>query len=380
MENAMLNRRTGASRIRVIHGTASFAGGLFKPHFPTRGEVLAVLRALLKTIDGAAQADDVIELEGAYLYGWGHEQLVLGQALADLAPNEQRRFAYVTKVGRILVTSKPGLTSGQPPGIWPPNATKGPRTESWGFGQNDTDMTLAASSLLVGQTFAACYLHDPPDCMAEMKLDFAAWWAKVNGADGEQGGGVIQAMREARANGIALELGVGCKEVGILQLLLDADRELFDRFSVTQYSLMFQSEFLDFVGNNSTKRRTRPPIKLIAAGPYAGGILSRDPRGQPAEQVFCNYRVASAREIEIGCALWDLAAHHGMSTPMPAAIQFAAQQPWLWGMVLGPRGPEDVTTNAAYLVQEVPVQFWRDLRTLRIGGELVIDERVMLPV
>lgn len=372
----LLARRKVGQRIHVIHGTASFAGGLYKDHFPTREEVAAVLRSLL----AHSSNETPIELEGAYLYGWGHEQLVIGQALASLSDEERKRFRYVTKVGRILLTRKPGLSSGQPPGMWPPGATEGPRVESWGFGQNDTDMTLAASSLLVGQTFASAYLHDPPDCIADLKLTFEEWWAKVNGSDPEQGGGVIQALRDARDNGIIEDIGVGCKEVPILDKLLAADADLWDRLSVTQYNLMFQRDFFDFVERWSAVTRKRPSLKLIAAGPYAGGILSRDPRKQDDRNIFCNYRNATAREIEISRAIWDLANRHGMDTPMPAAIQFVSAQPWLSGMVLGPRDPEDVRSNAGFLNLAIPRQFWTDLKNLRIEGEPVLDERAVLPV
>ena len=361
--------------IRIIHGTASFAGGLFKDHFPKTDEVVAVLKALIRANPGS----EPIELEGAYLYGWGHEQLVLGRALDQLEASERARFGYVTKVGRILVTAKPGLRSGQPPGIWPPGATEGLRRESWGFGENDTDVVLAASTLLVGQDFSAAYLHDPPDCMAELGLTFDEWWDRVNGRAAEQGGGVMGALVKARANGILAEIGVGVKEVDILELLLKADPDVWDRFSVTRYSLMSQAPLLDFLARQNQPTRSREGhIKLIAAGPYAGGILSRDPRGARPEEVFCNYRQATSQEVKVGCALWDLAAKHGLSSPMPAAIQFVAKQSALWGMVLGPRTPEDVTTNAQYLEQTIPLKFWTELWNLKVEGEWVVDRRVQL--
>lgn len=371
----VLEQRAG--NILTIYGTAAVCGGLFKQTAPTVEQAYAFLLAAL----AAVGPDGAVVLEGAVLYGWGHEQKVLGRALERLPPALRARIRYINKVGRILVPKRSDLKTGQPPGIWPGELEQSGLVESWAFGYSDTCQILGMSIALTGvKEFHAVYVHDPLDCMQELRLSRQQYWDYLTKGGPGDGNGILPALVENQKAGITGKIGMGLKDIATAEWLLEQDIELWDAMSVTQYSLLFHEEFLTFVERWKDRLRDRgTPVELIAAGPYAGGPLSRDPRGEVADKVHANYRLATPLEIRRACLFWDLANRHGMPTPMPAAIQFVAAQPYLSAVVLGPRDAQDVSTNADYLRQVIPLAFWHELRAMEIDGQPLIHPNAPLP-
>ena len=64
---------------------------------------------------------------------------------------------------------------------------------------------------------------------------------------------------------------------------------------------------------------------------------------------------------------------------MPAALQFVAAQPYLSGIVLGPRDASDVPINAQFLKMSIPGAYWDEVSRTEIDGQPLIHPSAPLP-
>jgi len=358
------------SKKRIRQGIAGPGGGLFLDHPATISDLQPVIEESLRL--------GIYDFEGAPLYGYGEQERNYGLVCETLSPQVRSTLRYWGKIGRGVIPKLPGMKSSQPDGLWNLAAPASSLVERWCFGYEEALLIIASS---ISQTRTAhihgLVLHDPPDAMTELGIDFETYWHLINHGSVEQPAakGSLQAALEAQQAGFVSKIGVGCKEVGILRKLLEKSDRIWNVFSVTQYSLMFQKDVLDI-----SPQLERLGIELHILGPYAGGILSDDPRKKEASAIFCNYRPATELEITRARKMWDIAEHFGFESLRPIAMQFVAANPAVHTIVMGPRNPREVQENYRNLNHvEIPAKLWQMLRDEKIDGEPLISPSAPLP-
>lgn len=357
----------------VMHGTAGMFGGLHQAVLPDLQNAIRSVTALAES----TPANERIIVESAALYGLYYADWILGQALRAVPPEISSRFDVIEKCLRILLPPFTAGPSTQPAGLWPEALADG-ATEGWGFGGQDTLMTLEFLRFSLGvKNFRAVYLHDCADAMQIKNLSFDELWTLLQHGhpESKDEAGVIPALRKARAAGYIGGIGSGEKNVAILRQLIEADPDLWDILSATQYNMMFHSDMLDlFEWLPSAKRSAeRPRIKFYSAGPNAGGALSTK------NSAYCNYRFATPEEKIRAGRIWEICEKYGW-TPMRAAVKFVKACEQMDGVVLGSVNAAQVTQNLGFVHEEDgPIELWQDLRKLEIAGQPAIDRRAPLP-
>lgn len=271
-------------------------------------------------------------LDTAPLYGSGKSETRLGKALAGVSRD---RYILATKVGRVLVPEE-GEDRGEKEFEKPP-----PYRPVFDFSY-DGIMRSFESSLkrLNVDRVDILHIHDP-DAHYEEAIRNA-----------------YPAVDRLRSEGVIRGIGAGMNQ---WQMLARFAREGdFDCFLLAgRYSLLEQAPLDELFPLCMEKN-----IGLILGGTYNTGVLAT---GARADAKY-NYAEASPEIRKKVGGMEAVAARHRVSLKA-AASQFALAHPVVAAIIPGTRVPDRVNENFNVLQEEIPADFWAELKAERLIRE-----------
>jgi D-threo-aldose 1-dehydrogenase len=335
---AFKKRRVGKTGLEVTElgiGSATFPGQL---------GVKVPIEGAQQTVEDALAAG-VRYFDSAPMYGFGLSEHVVGDALRF----RDGDVVLSTKVGRLLHPLR--SESDRAPG-------SNPWTQPFPF-----SMTYDYSYDAVMRSFEASLNRlglGKIDILLVHDIGVQTHGAEVNArhwkALGDSG---YRALSELKAQGLVSAIGLGVNEVDILMdafKIGDWDIHLL----ANRYTLLEQTP-LDTLYAECQKRGT----SMLAAGPFAGGILAGTDIWGPPTGVYAKAPpdvVAKVEGLRVACR-----AHN---VPLgAAALQFALAHPVIASVLTGPKSPEELKGILAWWNAPIPGAFWDQLA----------DERLVAP-
>jgi len=314
---------------------------------------LGGLYAAVSLRDGAATVAASINLglryfDTAPMYGLGKAEHVLGHALlqrAEIDPNFE--FVLSTKVGRLLVTDRPGRQ------LWetaPKNDLDAgwhgalPFQEYFDYSYDAVMRSFDDSQLrLVSTKIDILYIHDIGRATHGPRHDHH-WSALTSG-------GGFRALSELRAAGLIKAIGVGVNECGVVHEVLDCV-DLDCCLLAGRYSLLEQTALTSLL--TLCERRQ---IGVIIGGAFNSGILVAHAGGHrkfnyvdaPNDVVE---RVERLRQV---CDRFDVEIS-------AAALQFPLAHPAVVSVVVGSRSAAEIDQAARWLEQPLADDLWDELK------------------
>lgn len=294
------------------------------------------------TID-AAIAAGLNYFDTAPLYGFGLSETRLGQGLARY---ERNRVVISTKVGWRL---EPLAASEENTSIF----RDAPRYRQVMDYSRDNTLRSIEESLKRLQTdrIDILLMHDPDEGITTNP-----------GRDPYEVSHFVQAMQETypvlddlRRQGVVKAIGLGMNQ---WQMLWDfAQVGKFDCFLLAgRYTLLEQAPLQRFLPMCVEKG-----ISIIIGGPFNSGILAVGAR----PDAYYNYLPAPTPILERVRQIEAVCARHGVALPA-AALQFPLGHPAVAAIIPGARSAVELQTNLAYFRQEIPVDFWAELKQLKL--------------
>jgi len=280
------------------------------------------------------QADQVLHrafdlglnlLDTAPLYGAGKSENRLGLALKGV-PREN--YVLASKVGRILVPTD-GENTEQ--GIFdnPP-----PFKPVFDFSYDGVIRSFEESLERLGvDRIDILHIHDPDD----------HWEEAISGA--------YPALERLRSEGVISAISAGMNQWEMLARFARAGD--FDSFLLAgRYSLLDQSSLDELLPLCVEKN-----IGIMAGGTYNSGILAKG--AQPGATY--NYSEAPPEIMAKAKGLEEAALRHQVDLKA-AASQFVFAHPAITCIIPGTRQPDRVSENFNLLKEDIPTEFWDELR------------------
>jgi D-threo-aldose 1-dehydrogenase len=309
--------RTRLSVTRLGLGTAPL-GGLYAPVPAAQAHA---------TIERAYEAG-LRFFDTAPLYGYGLAERRLGEVLRRHAADTG---SLATKVGRLLRAGAPPDMSqyykGEPFCRGTP-ALNPVFDFSYDGAMRSLDESLGRLGL---DRVDILHIHDPDD-----RIDEALT-------------GAYRALDRLRADGTIGAVGVGTnRPEPLLRFAVEADVDCF--LLAGRYTL------LDQTGLAALSSCAQRGIAVIAGGVFNSGILAR-----PDEGATFDYVPASDEVLAKAQRLGAASRRHGVPLAA-AAMQFPLGHPAVAAVLVGCRSAAEVDENVRLFRQDVPAQFWRELR------------------
>lgn len=286
----------------------------------------------------AAWDDGIRYFDTAPFYGAGLAEIRMGGALRG-----KPRDAYVisTKVGRIVLDEvEDGARD---------NGEKG---EVFAHGRpnkvvNDysADATLRSieDSLTRLQTdrIEIVWVHD-------LAQDFYGddWIARFE----EARTGAFRVLDRLRDEGVIGGWGLGVNRVEAVELLLDLDEPRPDGSLLAgRYTLLDHDRALERLMPKVAERG----LGIVVGEPYSSGALVGGPNFE--------YAPATPAILDKVARIKAIADRHGVSMKA-AGLQFSLAHPGVAAVIPGASRPDRIAEDRAAFEEEVPVDFWRELR------------------
>ena len=131
----------------------------------------------------------------------------------------------------------------------------------------------------------------------------------------------------------------------------------FDCFLLAgRYALLEQAPALEFLPRCEEKG-----IRVIIGGPYNSGILASG----AVEGAYYNYLPATPEVLERTRRIQEMCARHNVSL-QAAALQFPFGHPSIASVIPGARSAAEIEANVAFFEEEIPDDFWTELRDLSL--------------
>ena len=290
------------------------------------------------TVD-AAWNDGIRYFDNAPFYGAGLAEMRMGEALAGRPRDE---YVISTKVGRLVLDEVEDLAARD-------NGEKG---EVFKHGRpnrvvNDysEDATLRSieDSLkrLKTDRIEIAWVHD-------VAQDFYGdeWLSVFESARK----GAFKALDRLRDEGVIQAWGLGVNRVEPIELLLDLQGPRPDGFLLAgRYTLLDHGRALQRVMPKVAERG----LGIVVGGPYSSGALVGGPNFEYAP-------IQPAMQARID-AIRAIAQRHGVSMKA-AGLQFSLAHPAVAAVIPGASQPSRIAEDRAALQEQVPADFWRELR------------------
>ena len=264
-------------------------------------------------------------LDTAPLYGAGKSENRLGLALKGV-PREN--YVLASKVGRILI---PADGENNERGIFdnPP-----PFKPVFDFSYDGVMRSFEDSLERLGvDRIDILHIHDPDD----------HWEEAISGA--------YPALERLRSEGAISAISAGMNQWEMLARFARAGD--FDCFLLAgRYSLLDQSSLDELLPLCVEKN-----IGIMAGGTYNSGILAKG--AQPGATY--NYSEAPPEIIAKAKGLEEAALRHQVDLKA-AASQFVFAHPAITCIIPGTRQPDRVSENFNLLKEDIPTEFWDELR------------------
>ena len=264
-------------------------------------------------------------LDTAPLYGAGKSENRLGLAVKGV-PREN--YVLASKVGRILV---PADGENNEQGIFdnPP-----PFKPVFDFSYDGVMRSFEHSLERLGvDRIDILHIHDPDD----------HWEEAISGA--------YPALKRLRNEGAISAISAGMNQWEMLARFARAGD--FDCFLLAgRYSLLDQSSLDELLPLCVEKN-----IGIMAGGTYNSGILAKG--AQPGATY--NYSEAPPEIMAKAKGLEEAALRHQVDLKA-AASQFVFAHPAITCIIPGTRQPDRVSENFNLLKEDIPTEFWNELR------------------
>lgn len=283
--------------------------------------------------------DGIRYYDNAPFYGAGLAEIRMGDALAG---KPRADYVISTKVGRLILDEVEDVSA----------RDLGDKGDVFKYGRpnrivNDysEDATLRSieDSLkrLKTDRIDIAWVHD-------VAQDFYGddWLAVFESARK----GAFKALDRLRDEGVIKAWGLGVNRVEPIELLLALEEPRPDGFLLAgRYTLLDHGRALQRVMPAVAERG----LGIVVGGPYSSGALVGGPNFEysPATPVILD-KVARIKAI---------ADRHGISMKA-AGLQFALANPAVAAVIPGASRPSRIAEDRAALDEDVPPDFWRELR------------------
>jgi len=334
---------------KILFGTSSL-GNLFCE--PTHAEKKAVVEEILK-----ATPTPVFDSAGKYGAGLALEEL--GTCLEELGVPPEKVL-----ISNKLAWKRVPLTTPEPtfePGAWVNLKNDAVQTISY---EGILECYRQGNELLGKYEAKIVSVHDPDEYLASAAddADLAARKADVLGA--------YKALAELKAQGKVLSIGVGAKDIKVIEFIVDAgvplDWAMF-ACSITPYT------HDEFARGLLTKLGSMGVTVINSAVFNAGFLIGGD---------HFDYRKIS-REIEPEKFLWRdkfVAACKDFGvTPAAVCVQFSFLFPQISSVALNTTQPKRVKSNVELATATVPAALWTRLQAdglIRVGPKVALRHTV----
>ena len=299
----------------------------------------------------AAWDDGIRYYDNAPFYGAGLAELRMGEALAG-KPRDQ--YVISTKVGRVILDEIEDVGAreqGEKAGVF----AHGRANRVVNDYSHDATLRSIEDSLRRLRTdhVEIVFVHD-------LARDFwgDAWVARFE----EARTGAFRALDRLRDEGVIKAWGLGVNLCEPIETLLDLQEPRPDGFLLAgRYTLLDHERALQRVTPVVAARG----LGIVVGGPYSSGALVGGP----------NFEYAPATPEILGkvARIKAIADDHGISMKA-AGLQFALANPAVAAVIPGASRPGRIAEDRAALDENVPGDFWRELREAGL-----VDSAASLP-
>jgi D-threo-aldose 1-dehydrogenase len=283
----------------------------------------------------AAWESGIRYYDTAPLYGMGISEHRMGLFLKN-KPKEE--YTLSTKVGRIL---EPHENFDIGKNIWKGNHNFGFRYD---YTASGTRRSIEDSLQRMGvSSFDIIFIHDISPENADMKGEWEKYFEIAQK-------GAMPELTRMREEGIIKGWGVGVNRIEpIIKTIEVADPDIL--LSATQYSLITHDGCLNMVFPLCADRG----ISVVVGAPLNAGFLSGKARYDYDETVYPPGKQGKLAEIK------KVAARHAVDI-RTAALHFSAAPDVVSAVIPGAHTPAQVKENAASFLQNIPSEFWEELK------------------
>jgi D-threo-aldose 1-dehydrogenase len=292
----------------------------------------------LATVE-AAWADGIRYYDNAPFYGAGLAEIRMGQALAG---KPRADYVISTKVGRIILDEIEDVSA----------RDLGEKGEVFKHGRpnrvvNDYSAEATLRSIedslkrLNTDHIDIAFVHDvAQDFYGDAWLDVFETARK----------GAFRALDRLRDEGVIKAWGLGVNRVEPIELLLALDEPRPDGFLLAgRYTLLDHGMALQRVMPAVAERG----LGIVVGGPYSSGALVGGPNFE--------YAPATPAILDRVARIKAIADRYGVSMKA-AGLQFALANPAVAAVIPGASRPGRLAEDRAALEEQIPVDFWRELR------------------
>jgi D-threo-aldose 1-dehydrogenase len=175
--------------------------------------------------------------------------------------------------------------------------------------------------------------------------------------------GAFRTLDKLRDEGVIKGWGLGVNKVEACELLLDMEEPRPDGFLLAgRYTLLDHSRALQRLMPKLTERG----LSIVAGGPYSSGVL--------VGGAHFEYAPASPEILAKVAAIKAIADRHGVSMKA-AGLHFSLANPAVAAVIPGASKPSRIAEDIAAFREEVPADFWRELREAGL-----VDPAAPLPI
>ncbi len=287
----------------------------------------------------AAWNDGIRYFDNAPFYGAGMAEIRMGEALAGRPRSE---YVISTKVGRIILDEVEDAST----------RDLGEKSEVFKHGRPNK---------IVNDYSSDATLRSLEDSLKRLKTDHVEIvWVHDVAQDfyGDEWLGVFESARKGafgaldrlRDEGVIKAWGLGVNRVEPIELLLALDGPRPDGFLLAgRYSLLDHDRALQRVMPTVAERG----LGIVVGGPYSSGALVGGPNFE--------YAPATPAILAKVARIKAIADRHGVGMKA-AGLQFALANPAVAAVIPGASRPSRLAEDSAALAEDVPADFWRELR------------------
>jgi D-threo-aldose 1-dehydrogenase len=300
----------------------------------------------------AAWNDGIRFFDNAPFYGAGLAEIRMGEALAD-KPRDQ--FAISTKVGRIILDEVEDVSARD-------------------LGEKGDVFKYGRPNKIVNDYSADATLRSIEDSLKRLKTDrVEIIWVHDVAQDfyGDEWLGVFESARKGafkaldrlRDEGVIKAWGLGVNRVEPIELLLALSEPRPDGFLLAgRYTLLDHDRALERVMPMVAERG----LGIVVGGPYSSGALVGGPNFE-----YAPIKPAMAEKI---ARIKSIADRYGVSMKA-AGLQFSLANPAVAAVIPGASQPSRIAEDRAALSENVPADFWHELRKSRL-----VNPQAPLPI
>jgi len=290
------------------------------------------------TVD-AAWNDGIRFFDNAPFYGAGLAEIRMGEALAG---KPRAEYVVATKVGRLILDEIEDVSARD-------------------LGEKGDVFKHGRPNRIVNDYSADATLRSIEDSLKRLKTDRIdiAWvhdvaqdfygddWLSVFESARK---GAFCALDRLRDEGVIQAWGLGVNKVEPIELLLDLEGPRPDGFLLAgRYTLLDHARALQRVMPKVLERG----LGIVVGGPYSSGALVGGPNFE--------YAPATPAILDRVARIKALADRYGIGMKA-AGLQFALAHPAVAAVIPGASQPGRIAEDRSALNENVPTEFWRDLR------------------